>query len=96
MILELNQSLYYLIGNSIIRLVVIDELTERTVSKIRSMRPSPSYYVIYANTPKMEELFKTVSDIFISSLRYVQLIHFIYFMSSTRLFINISTTFFRL
>ncbi|KAL6267005.1 hypothetical protein P5V15_000085 [Pogonomyrmex californicus] len=56
---ELNQSLYYLIGNSIIRLVVIDELTERTVAKIRSMRPSPSYYVIYASTQKMEELFKT-------------------------------------
>ncbi|XP_020285886.1 ionotropic receptor 25a isoform X1 [Pseudomyrmex gracilis] len=56
---ELNQSLYYLIGNSIIRLVVIDELTERSVSKIRTMRPSPSYYAIYASTPKMEELFKT-------------------------------------
>lgn len=60
---ELNQSLYYLIGNSIIRLVVIDELTERTVSKIRNMRPSPSYYVIYASTLKMDELFKTVNDI---------------------------------
>ncbi|XP_032670681.1 ionotropic receptor 25a [Odontomachus brunneus] len=59
---ELNQSLYYLIGNSIIRLVVIDELTERTVSKIRSMRPSPSYYAIYASTPKMEELFKTAIE----------------------------------
>ncbi|XP_025995684.2 LOW QUALITY PROTEIN: glutamate receptor 4 [Solenopsis invicta] len=56
---ELNQSLYYLIGNSIIRLVVIDELTERTVTKVRSMRPSPSYYAIYASTAKMEELFKT-------------------------------------
>lgn len=61
MFLELNQSLYYLIGNSIIRLVVIDELTERTVSKIRSMRPSPSYYAIYSSTPKMAEFFKTVS-----------------------------------
>ncbi|EZA57395.1 ObirIr8a [Ooceraea biroi] len=56
---ELNQSLYYLIGNSIIRLVVIDELTERTVSKIRNMRPSPSYYAMYATTAKMEEFFKT-------------------------------------
>ncbi|KYN04416.1 Glutamate receptor, ionotropic kainate 2 [Cyphomyrmex costatus] len=56
---ELNQSLYYLIGNSILRLVVIDELTERTVAKIRGMRPSPSYYAIYASTAKMEELFKT-------------------------------------
>ncbi|KZC07022.1 Glutamate receptor, ionotropic kainate 2, partial [Dufourea novaeangliae] len=56
---ELNQSLYYLIGNSIIRLVVIDEFTEKTVSKIRSMRPSPSYYAIYASTSKMEELFRT-------------------------------------
>lgn len=59
---ELNQSLYYLIGNSIIRLVVIDEFTDRTVSKVRSMRPSPSYYAIYAGTGKMEELFKTVSN----------------------------------
>ncbi|XP_076619058.1 ionotropic receptor 8a [Colletes latitarsis] len=56
---ELNQSLYYLIGNSIIRLVVIDEFTDKTVSKIRSMRPSPSYYAIYASTAKMEELFRT-------------------------------------
>ncbi|XP_024225398.1 ionotropic receptor 25a isoform X2 [Bombus impatiens] len=56
---ELNQSLYYLIGNSIIRLVVIDEFTEKTVSKIRSMRPSPSYYAIYASTAKMEDFFRT-------------------------------------
>lgn len=57
---ELNQSLYYLIGNSIIRLVVIDDFTEKTVSKIRAMRPSPSYYAIYASTAKMDDLFKTV------------------------------------
>ncbi|XP_017892674.1 ionotropic receptor 25a [Ceratina calcarata] len=56
---ELNQSLYYLIGNSIIRLVVIDEFTEKTVSRIRSMRPSPSYYAIYATANKMEDLFRT-------------------------------------
>nr|UEN71272.1 ionotropic receptor 3 [Gregopimpla kuwanae] len=59
---DLNQSLYYLIGNSIIRLVVIDELTETTVAKVRAMRPSPSYYAIYANTSKMETLFKTALD----------------------------------
>jgi len=46
-------------------LVVIDELTERTVTKIGSMRPSPSYYVIYASTSKMEELFKTVRAIYL-------------------------------
>ncbi|KOX78574.1 Glutamate receptor, ionotropic kainate 1 [Melipona quadrifasciata] len=56
---ELNQSLYYLIGNSIIRLVVIDDFTEKTVSKIRAMRPSPSYYAIYASTARMDDLFKT-------------------------------------
>ncbi|KAK2580489.1 hypothetical protein KPH14_006227 [Odynerus spinipes] len=59
---ELNQSLYYLIGYSIIRLVVIDEFTDRTVAKIRSMRPSPSYYAIYASTYKMEEFFKTAIE----------------------------------
>ncbi|XP_044012074.1 ionotropic receptor 25a [Aphidius gifuensis] len=56
---ELNHSLYYLIGNSIIRLVVIDELSDLTITKIRTMRPSPSYYVIYASTDKMEILFRT-------------------------------------
>ncbi|KAF7407327.1 hypothetical protein HZH66_001864 [Vespula vulgaris] len=59
---ELNQSLYYLIGISIIRLVVIDEFTDRTVSKIRSMRPSPSYYAIYSSTYKMEEYVKTAIE----------------------------------
>ncbi|XP_012347986.1 ionotropic receptor 25a isoform X2 [Apis florea] len=58
---ELNQSLYYLIGNSILRLIVIDEFTEKTVSKIKSMRPSPSYYAIYASTAKMEDFFKTLN-----------------------------------
>ncbi|THK33259.1 ionotropic receptor 25a [Diachasma alloeum] len=56
---ELNESLYYLIGNSIIRLVVIDDLSEVTVARIRLMRPSPSYYAIYSSTAKMESLFKT-------------------------------------
>ena len=57
---ELNQTLYYLIGNSIIRLVVIDYLSPQTVERIGNMRPLPSYYAIYANTKQMEELFKTV------------------------------------
>ncbi|XP_011500900.1 PREDICTED: glutamate receptor ionotropic, kainate 1 [Ceratosolen solmsi marchali] len=59
---ELNQTLYYLIGNSIIRLVVIDYLSPQTVKRIGSMRPLPSYYAIYANTKQMEELFKTAAD----------------------------------
>lgn len=58
---ELNQSLYYLIGNSILRLIVIDEFTEKTVSKIKSMRPSPSYYAIYASTAKMEDYFRKLN-----------------------------------
>nr|QNL15109.1 ionotropic receptor 8a [Aulacocentrum confusum] len=54
---ELNQSLYRLIGESTIRLVVIDELSDITVTRIRAMRPSPSYYMIYASTDSMEGLF---------------------------------------
>jgi hypothetical protein len=57
---ELNQTLYYLIGNSIIRLVVIDYLSPQTVKRIGSMRPLPSYYAIYASTKQMEEFFRTV------------------------------------
>ncbi|XP_043275126.1 uncharacterized protein [Venturia canescens] len=59
---DLNQSLYYLIGESIIRLVVIDELSDATIAKIRAVRPSPSYYAIFATTDRMEYLFKTALD----------------------------------
>ncbi|XP_023248362.1 uncharacterized protein LOC106639596 [Copidosoma floridanum] len=59
---ELNQTLYYLIGNSIIRLVVIDYLSPQTVERIGNMRPLPSYYIIYAKTKQMEELFKTALE----------------------------------
>lgn len=62
MITELNQTLYYLIGYSIIRVVVLEELTQQSSAKIREMRPSPSYYVIYANTGNMETLFKEVIE----------------------------------
>ncbi|KAK0162799.1 hypothetical protein PV327_006545 [Microctonus hyperodae] len=56
---DLNQSLYYLIANSITRLVVIDEFNDLTVAKVRAMRPSPSYYTIFSSTAKMEGYFKT-------------------------------------
>ncbi|XP_008206325.2 glutamate receptor ionotropic, kainate 1 [Nasonia vitripennis] len=59
---ELNQTLYYLIGNSIIRLVVIDYLSPQTVERIGNMRPLPSYYATYSDTRHMEELFKTAID----------------------------------
>ncbi|XP_066591382.1 ionotropic receptor 25a isoform X2 [Prorops nasuta] len=59
---ELNQTLYYLIGNSIIRLVIIDELTMQSVASIKVMRPAPSYFVIYSSTAGMEEKFKAVVD----------------------------------
>ncbi|KAJ8675501.1 hypothetical protein QAD02_011287 [Eretmocerus hayati] len=59
---ELNQTLYYLIGHSIIRLVVIENLSPETVVRIGNMRPLPSYYAIYANTEQMEKLFRTALD----------------------------------
>ncbi|XP_043478065.1 ionotropic receptor 25a isoform X2 [Leptopilina heterotoma] len=59
---ELNETLYYLIGNSIIRLVVIDDFSQKQVEKIVNMRPLPSYYVIYASTENMGTLFKTALD----------------------------------
>ncbi|XP_046615060.1 uncharacterized protein LOC124302692 [Neodiprion virginianus] len=59
---ELNQTLYYLIGYSIIRVVVLDELNEASTMKVRAMRPSPTYYVIYATSANMETLFKAAID----------------------------------
>ncbi|XP_034948980.1 ionotropic receptor 25a [Chelonus insularis] len=55
---ELNAALYYLIGIPTFRLVVIDDLSPESIGKIRAMRPSPSYYALYASTESMERLFK--------------------------------------
>ena len=58
---ELDQALYYLIGNSIIRVVVLDGLAGNATDRLLAMRPAPSYFVIFGNTEQVIRLFKKVS-----------------------------------
>jgi hypothetical protein len=58
---ELDQALYYLIGNSIIRVIVLDGLPGNSTDKLLAMRPVPSYFVIFGDTENVISLFKKVS-----------------------------------
>jgi hypothetical protein len=58
---ELDQALYYLIGNSIIRVIVLDGLPGNATDKLLAMRPVPSYFVIFADTTNVIKLFQKVS-----------------------------------
>jgi hypothetical protein len=58
---ELDQALYYLIGNSIIRVIVLDGLPGNSTDRLLAMRPVPSYFVIFGDTENVIKLFKKVS-----------------------------------
>lgn len=58
---ELDQALYYLIGNSIIRVIVLDGLAGNATDRLLAMRPAPSYFVIFGSTEDVKKQFKRVS-----------------------------------
>ena len=47
---ELDESLYWIIGNSYIRVIVVSLDMEDAFSRLAGMRPSPSYYVAHGST----------------------------------------------
>nr|CAD7580926.1 unnamed protein product [Timema californicum] len=57
---ELDQTLYYLIGKSIIRVIVLNGLDGNATERLLTMRPSPSYFVIYATSKNMTKLYSKV------------------------------------
>lgn len=54
---ELDQSLYYLIGNSYIRVIVVNLEESDAMDRLAKMRPSPSYYVAHGTK-------NTIADIY--------------------------------
>lgn len=54
---ELDQTLYYLIGTSTIRVIALNGLDSETTTRLQNMRPIPSYYVLFATTDKMKQLY---------------------------------------
>ncbi|XP_049951836.1 ionotropic receptor 25a-like [Schistocerca serialis cubense] len=54
---ELDQALYHLIGNSVLRVIALNGLETETVNRLKDMRPVASYFVIFADTAHMSELY---------------------------------------
>ncbi|KAL0280963.1 UNVERIFIED_CONTAM: hypothetical protein PYX00_002104 [Menopon gallinae] len=59
---ELDQALYYMIGNSIIRVVVLDKLSQKNVKGLFEMRPTPSFHAVFASTDVMIEIYKNATE----------------------------------
>lgn len=55
--IDLDQSLYFLIGNSYIRVIVINKDEPGAMERLAKMRPSPSYYIAYGTTPTLTSVF---------------------------------------
>lgn len=61
--MELDQTLYYLIEHSIIRVVVLEKLSLKNVEGLATMRPTPSFFSIFGSTQQIQEMFKIVSEL---------------------------------
>lgn len=59
--MELDQALYYMIGNSIIRIIVLDQLGEKNVKGLYDMRPTPSFHAVFGSTDQILTMYKNVS-----------------------------------
>lgn len=74
---ETDESLYYFILKSTFRMIVLDQLSPNAVARMRTLRPTPSYYTIIADNANMERLFKIVSrKMFLKVLKLLALIIF--------------------
>ena len=54
---ELDQSLYYLIGNSYIRVIVINQAEQGAMDRLAKMRPSPNYYVAHGDSKTLNKIY---------------------------------------
>lgn len=59
---DLDQAITYLIGRSILRIIVIDANNVESLKNLAQMRPSPSYYAIFATTDGMRNIYNLVSN----------------------------------
>ncbi|CAG0903981.1 unnamed protein product, partial [Darwinula stevensoni] len=54
---ESDQSLYYIIGNSLLRVMVLNRLDEAGSARLRRLKPTPAYYAIFAGRTDMQSIF---------------------------------------
>ncbi|XP_076046032.1 ionotropic receptor 8a isoform X2 [Oratosquilla oratoria] len=57
---ELDQALYYLVGGSVVRVIVQAGVQANTTETLKKMRPSPSYYVMFGTTQELMDMYAKV------------------------------------
>ena len=66
----MNQSILYLLGNTMLRVVVMEGLETNIVNDLKKIRPTPTYYVIFADTERANQLMADVSIPIVTDSRY--------------------------
>ena len=51
---EIDESLYWIIGNSYIRIMVLQLDRQDTLTRIANIRPAPSFYIVYGDTATVQ------------------------------------------
>ncbi|XP_037085885.1 LOW QUALITY PROTEIN: ionotropic receptor 25a-like [Pollicipes pollicipes] len=58
----MNQSILYLLGNTVLRVVVMEGLENNIVEDLKKIRPTPTYYVIFAETERANQLMASATS----------------------------------
>lgn len=56
-----DEALYNFIEKSSLRVILLDQLPSRVIERLKTLRPSPNYYAIIADTENMQKIFRNVS-----------------------------------
>ena len=59
---EIDESLYWIIGNSYIRIMVMQLDLEDTLARIARIRPPPSFYVVYGTSSTVNEFLRNATS----------------------------------
>ena len=59
---EIDESLYWIIGNSYIRIMVMQLDLEDTLARIANIRPPPSFYVVYGTSKTVNDFLKNATS----------------------------------
>ena len=65
---ELDQTLYFLIGNSYVRVMVIFLEEPGSLDRLSKMRPSPNYFLVYGTTATLTDAFRHVLGTILNKL----------------------------
>ena len=64
----MDEALYWMIGRSQLRIMVLQLDSEDTLARLASIRPAPSYYVVYAAADTINTFIRKGSKLFICCL----------------------------